>query len=259
LLAWLGILTVVFVPLERVFALHRQRVFRRRFAMDLGFYFLNGFLPKMVLTAVFGAIGWVLHLLVPEWWRAMIGSLPGMVRLLAAMLVGEIGFYWGHRWSHEIPFLWSFHRVHHSAEEMDWLVNTRAHPVDLVFTRLCGLIPLYVLGLVQPERRVLDVTVSIVLATGIAWGFFIHANLKWRFGPLEHLIASPAFHHWHHTMDEPLNKNFAPMLPWVDRIFGTHYSPTGTWPDRYGVREAGVREVMAEPGGGPLERPTAMN
>src|ERR1035438_7661357 len=33
-----------------------------------------------------------------------------------------------------------------SAEEIDWLVNTRAHPVDMVFTRLCGLVPLYVLG-----------------------------------------------------------------------------------------------------------------
>ena len=65
-------------------------------------------------------------------------------------MAGEIGYYWGHRWSHEIPFLWRFHSIHHSAEEIDFLVNTRAHPFDMVFGRFCGLVPMYVLGLGGP-------------------------------------------------------------------------------------------------------------
>ncbi len=160
--------------------------------------------------------------------------MPFGLRLGLSLVVGEIGFYWGHRWSHEIPFLWRFHAVHHSAEEMDWLVNTRAHPVDLVFTRMCGLIPMYVLGLAQPGRAGDLISILVILA-GTVWGFFIHSNLSWRLGPLEWLVSSPVFHHWHHTYEQPLNRNFSPMLPWIDRLFGTYYVPKARWPSRYGT------------------------
>jgi sterol desaturase/sphingolipid hydroxylase (fatty acid hydroxylase superfamily) len=77
----------------------------------------------------------------------------------------------------------------------------------------------------------------LVLVVGSAWGFFIYANLRWRFGPLEWLVATPAFHHWHHTNDGPayVNKNYAPMLPWIDRIFGTLYLPKDKRPEHYGI------------------------
>src|SRR6266550_4042913 len=43
--------------------------------------------------------------------------------------------YWAHRATHQVPFLWRFHKVHHSIEEMDWLAAGRLHPLDSVFTR----------------------------------------------------------------------------------------------------------------------------
>ena len=154
-----------------------------------------------------------------------------------SLFIGEIGFYWGHRWSHEIPLLWRFHAIHHSAEHLDFLVNTRAHPVDMVFTRLCGLVPLYILGLAAPARGSASLIPVLIVLIGTVWGFFIHANVRWRFGPLEWLIATPAFHHWHHTNDGPdlINKNYAPMLPGVDRLFGTLHLPPNQQPRRYGI------------------------
>jgi sterol desaturase/sphingolipid hydroxylase (fatty acid hydroxylase superfamily) len=66
------------------------------------------------------------------------------------------------------------------------------------------------------------------------WGFFIHSNLRWRLGPLEWLISTPAFHHWHHTLREPRDRNYASMLPCMDWIFGTYYLPR-EWPSAYGT------------------------
>ena len=68
------------------------------------------------------------------------------------------------------------------------------------------------------------------------WAFFVHANLYWRFGPLEWLVATPAFHHWHHTNDEHRDHNYAALLPVIDRLFGTHHLPNH-WPPVYGVDE----------------------
>ena len=164
---------------------------------------------------------------------------PLWLRIVTALIVGEVGFYWGHRWSHEIPLLWRFHAVHHSAEHMDWLVNTHVHPVDMVFTRLCGLAPLYVLGLGAPIAGSATLVPLLIVLIGTVWGFFIHANLRWRFGPFEWLIAAPAFHHWHHTNDGPavINKNYASTLPWIDWLFGTIHLPRRDRPVVFGVDE----------------------
>ena len=156
-------------------------------------------------------------------------------RLAGALVVNEIGGYWGHRWSHEVPFLWRFHVIHHSAEEIDWLVTVKSHPFDIFFTRFCAMVPLYVVGLVQPFGNRVDYVPAVITVVTMYWAYFIHANLKWRFGWLEWLISTPGFHHWHHTNDSPevLNKNYAATFPWVDKCFGTLYLP-GEWPAKYG-------------------------
>ena len=60
---------------------------------------------------------------------------------------------------------------------------------------------------------------------------------RWRMGPLEWLLTTPAFHHWHHTNDgKRRDCNYASMFPWLDRIFGTHHLPEA-WPERYGIDE----------------------
>jgi sterol desaturase/sphingolipid hydroxylase (fatty acid hydroxylase superfamily) len=232
---WLTILVAIFVPLERLFAVHPQKILRKEILVDLGYYFFNSLIAALVLSTLAGPLAWAVHRVMPQSFLELTGSWPLWARMLAALVAGEVGYYWGHRLSHEIPFLWRFHSIHHSAEEIDFLVNTRAHPIDMVFGRVCNLLPIYILGLGSPvgAEGTLVPVVTILIAT--MWGFFIHANLRWRFGPLEWIISTPGFHHWHHTKNGPINRNYASTLPWLDRIFGTHYLPN-EFPADYGVK-----------------------
>ena len=236
LTAWLLLLAVIFLPLERLLAVRAGRkVFQKATAIDIGYYFLNGLTPNLLLSVPLGLAAWGAHYIVPYSLQSLVAAWPLWQRVLVGLVVGEIGFYWGHRWAHEIPLLWRFHSIHHSVEHLYFLASAHAHPIDNVFIRLCGLIPAVILGVASPlDASGGAVSLAIVLIATL-WGFFIHANFRLRLGPLEWLIATPAFHHWHHTLAEPRNRNFAYMLPIMDWIFGTYYLPRKL-PLSYGIK-----------------------
>ena len=229
------LLAVILIPIEKFFALRAQKTLREGFAGDIGYYYLTSLLPNRVLAIPLGLLAVALARFTPPWSF----SLPVWLRVALSLVVAEIGFYWGHRWSHQFSWLWRFHSIHHSAREMDWLVNTHAHPVDLIFTRMCGYVPLYLLGLAHGARRSVDwIPLAIALVSNM-WGYFIHSNIRTGLGWLEHVIATPAFHHWHHDniADGRRHTNYAPLFPWIDRLFGTLQCGRTRWPAEYGISE----------------------
>jgi sterol desaturase/sphingolipid hydroxylase (fatty acid hydroxylase superfamily) len=235
---WLSLLVLIFVPLERIFSLHEEKLLRKGWGADLVYYFLSSVIPTVLLSVPVGFLASVVHWAIPSEVLSATRSMPIWCRILSGLVAGEVGYYWGHRLSHEIPFLWRFHSIHHSAQHLDFMVNTRAHPLDMVFSRFCSLVPIYLLGLGGPPETVTSAGTAVPLAVtlfGTVWGFFIHSNLRCRLGPLEWLVVTPAFHHWHHTLNGPINHNYSSTLPWLDRIFGTHFLPRNAWPDAYGA------------------------
>jgi lathosterol oxidase len=155
-------------------------------------------------------------------------SLPGVLQFFLLILVADFTQYWVHRAFHAVPWLWRFHAVHHSAEQMDWLAGSRLHLVDVAVTRGLTYVPIYVLGFADGPLFAYLVVVS-------AQATFIHANVRFTFGPLRWLVATPQFHHWHHAADaEAVDKNFAVHLPVLDVVFGTAHLPD-RWPSRYGL------------------------
>ncbi len=96
-----------------------------------------------------------------------------------------------------------------------------------------GLIPVYFLGLATPLTPAGGAVSALLVLAVTLWGFLIHANVRCRFGLLEWLISTPAFHHWHHTLGKPRDRNYASMLPCMVWIFGTWHLPKA-WPVAYG-------------------------
>ena len=240
----LAVLAVIFIPLERLCALHPRRVLRPGWRTDLVHYLVNGAALKVGLFASAVVIGGVLRSFVPEPLRVAVGASPGWVQIAAGFAIAMVGGYAGHRAAHEVPLLWRFHRVHHSVREMDWLAANHLHPLDETFGRSAAVLPLYALGFGR-----VSLGAFIVLLTVQA--IFIHANVRMRFGPLRWLIATPQFHHWHHAREpQAYNTNFAGEFPFIDALFGTLYLPPDRWPAQYGIDDvepAGYLRQIAWP------------
>ncbi len=226
------VLCAIFVPLESLFPLVRRQFWQRRGVWaDLVHFFITGAVRKLlVLFALVVLVYWLGFLIYPPLQQAMT-ALPWWLQFVIANVVFDLGAYWGHRWAHGVPFLWRFHAVHHSSEQLDWVAASRLHPFDQTFIRVCGILPVYLLGFTKG-------TFGALIALEGLLAIFIHANVKWRFGWFEWLIATPAFHHWHHANESPetSNKNFSGLLPWVDWLFGTMYLPK-RFPGKYGIND----------------------
>ena len=221
---------LVFVPLERLFALHpEQKAFRRDWANDLIFLLFNGLLIKLGLLAVIAVSIFAATQIVPASFQAAIGGLPYWVQLPLVIVLSDLGFYWTHRMFHAVPWLWRFHAIHHSIEELDWLAAARVHPVDQILTKGVSLVPVVALGFSEWAIG--------VYALLYQWqSVLIHSNVRFRFGPLRFLFASPEFHHWHHSdQREARDKNFAGQLSFLDALFGSLHLPRGQAPTTYGL------------------------
>ena len=214
--------------IERFFALHPRRFRRDRWKTDVVHLLVNNILISVGLVVALIALIVAVRPAVSPDLQAGIMSQPGWLQFVEAVLVADLAQYWAHRMTHQVPFLWRFHKVHHSIEEMDWLAAGRLHPLDSIFTRAVTVLPLYVLGFTRE-------TFGIYLGFTALHAVFIHANVRFRFGPLKWLTATPEFHHWHHAY-APADKNFAGNLPLLDVVFGTCHLPNHM-PEAYGIGE----------------------
>jgi sterol desaturase/sphingolipid hydroxylase (fatty acid hydroxylase superfamily) len=163
--------------------------------------------------------------------QAWVTRQPFVFQFAGILLLTDLTQYWIHRLFHVVPALWRFHAIHHSAETMDWLAGSRLHLVDVAVTRGLTYVPVYILGFAEAPLFAYVTFVSIQAT-------FIHANVRFEFGPLRWILATPQFHHWHHGAErDAIDKNFAVHLPMLDWLFGTFFLPKGRWPTSYGLAD----------------------
>jgi sterol desaturase/sphingolipid hydroxylase (fatty acid hydroxylase superfamily) len=165
--------------------------------------------------------------------KGAVARQPAWLQLLELLLLADLLAYGVHRLFHR-GRLWRFHAVHHSSTHVDWLSSVRLHPVNDALTRIVQALPIVLLGF---DPALLAAYVPLLTF----YALFVHANVPWGFGPFRYLLASPAFHRWHHAAEEEgLNRNFAGLFPFIDVLFGTFHMPAGRAPERFGTPEDDV-------------------
>lgn len=152
-----------------------------------------------------------------------IGAQPKWLQAIELIVILDFLGYWLHRMFHGRRW-WAFHEVHHSSEDLDWLSSVRVHPINDLVNRIVPAVIVVALGFSL-----------LVLAAALpflaVYAILLHANVNWDFGPLKSVLASPAFHRWHHTSaEEGRDKNFAGLLPVWDIMFGTWFMPASPPP-----------------------------
>jgi sterol desaturase/sphingolipid hydroxylase (fatty acid hydroxylase superfamily) len=247
------LLALIFVPMERLFArLTAQPIFRRAWQTDLTHFAISHLLVQVTVLLTLAPATVLFAWAARPGLQGAIQTQPLLLQFVEIVVVADLSEYVVHRAFHRIPWLWRFHQVHHSAEAMDWLASARLHLVDIVVTRGLSFVPLFILGFSPPALYAYLIFVSF-------HAVFIHANVRFRFRPIEQLVVTPRFHHWHHAVEpEAVDTNFAIHLPIIDRLFGTCYFPDGRWPRAYGLAGSPVPDGWLRQLGWPFRRARAV-
>lgn len=240
-LHWLIAVSVAFVVLERLFPWRKgQPLLRRGWIRDLGFLALNGRFFSPLIAALNGAAA----VAATQGLRAMglrlegspIAEWPLVAQFLAFVVLADFFQWCIHNLLHRVPWLWTFHKVHHSIDTMDWIGNWRFHWMEIVVYKTLQWLPLAWLN-ASPQA------VFVVAVVTTLWGDFNHANLNVSLGPLGYVLNNPRMHLWHHdqSAEGGAAKNFGIVLSVWDHLFGTAYWPRQRNPEQLGY--PGMQEM----------------
>ena len=242
---WYVTLGAALTLAERIRPWRRQGLLRPGIGFDLFLVLFNGLVLGVILGALTAAVSarWeALHL--PWWTPPLLIALPLWAQFLIVVVVKDFAEWLVHNLLHRVPWLWEFHKLHHSITTMDWLGNMRFHWMEVIVYRTLLWLPL--------SLFVVEWRVALALAVfSTLVGHLNHSNLNLGWGPLRYVFNSPRFHIWHHDAESdhtrPHGSNFAIIFTCWDWLFGTARLPTtSNAPARLGY--AGQEQDPLTPG-----------
>ncbi len=196
----------------------RRRVYRLQDSLaDLGCGVGQQVAGLFMAASMLAAYEWLFR-------RAALVRFPGgsgWPWLLAFVWV-DVAYYWWHRLSHRVNFLWAVHAVHHQSEDFNLAVALRQAILSPV-TSFPFYLPMVFLG-------VPTLVYATMTAFSTLYQFWIHTELVEKLGPVELVLNTPSAHRVHHAVNPRyLDRNYAAVLIVWDRLFGTHV-PEGERP-----------------------------
>ena len=154
--------------------------------------------------------------------------LPTWAVWIVTFVMIDFVYYWYHRFSHRVRFMWAVHMNHHSSEEMNFTVSLRQAwfgPITKV--------PFFI---VMPLIGFDPIITAVAGVASTLWGVIGHTQWIRRLGVLEYILVTPSSHRVHHGSNECyIDKNYGNLLIVWDRLFGTFAEEIE--PVRFGIRE----------------------
>jgi alkylglycerol monooxygenase len=149
-----------------------------------------------------------------ERWAIITFEAGSIVPWIVAFLGVDLAYYWWHRFSHEVAFMWAVHVVHHQSEDYNLAVALRQAWFSGLTSSVFYL-PLAFLG-IPP------LVFFTVAAFSTLYQFWIHTRVIGKLGPFEWVFNTPSQHRVHHGRDAKyLDRNYAATLCVWDRVFGS--------------------------------------
>ena len=229
----------IVLVLERLFPHHRSWLRNHGdLGVDVAYLAWSGLFAGLAQAGIYLAIApaavWLsARVGAPLWPQAW----PWLAQLVLALVVAELPKYWFHRLEHEHDFLWRIHATHHSVPRLYWVNAARFHPLDIAIDTGLGLTVLVLLGCGGP-------VIALFLLVSAVHGYFQHANVELRLGPLNWFFSMAELHRWHHSKTvREANHNYGQNLIVWDWVFGTRFLPS----DREPPEETGLADLPAFP------------
>lgn len=226
------IISLVVWLLEILFPWRKnQSAFRKDFWLDTFYMFFNFFILNLiVLIALSNTIAELFNdtlklvgLSVSKLQLFDVDNLPKWLGLFIFFIVSDFVQWNTHRLLHRIPFLWNFHKVHHSVKEMGFAAHLRYHWMEPVVYKSLLYIPIAIIGGFNAQD------IAIIYFFSIAIGHLNHANLGWDYGFLKYIFNNPKMHIWHHAKELPKHAkygvNYGLTLSIWDYLFKTDHVP----------------------------------
>lgn len=226
---WLLGLSVLVWILEIVIPWRKdQSIIRRDFWLD-GFYmFFNFFIFSLIGFNALSNVGvelfndflglfGITNLVAIE-----INSWPIWLQLFTLFVIADFIQWNVHRMLHHVPWMWEFHKLHHSVTEMGFAAHLRFHWMETIIYKTVQFLPLTMIGFSIQDLFVVHIFTILI-------GHLNHSNLNWNYGPFKYLLNNPNMHIWHHAKDLPKEHrygiNYGLTLSIWDYLFGTAYIP----------------------------------
>jgi sterol desaturase/sphingolipid hydroxylase (fatty acid hydroxylase superfamily) len=205
-----------------------QPSIRENFWLDAFYLFWNYFLVSLIaynaLSSVFvelfkdfmGLFG------IKNLVAIQVASLPNWLQLVLIFVLRDFMQWNIHRLLHHVPWMWEFHKVHHSTNEMGFAALMRYHFMENIIYRSLEYLPLAMIGFGIHDFFIVHIFTLVTGQLG-------HANLFINLGPLKYFFNGPQMHLWHHAKhfpeSHPKGFNYGITLSVWDFIFKTNYYP----------------------------------